>query len=138
MNMAQTKDDHDVENFLQEYLHQLQQQLDQCTTELISQAVSCPKSIPLSLMESPLQEFVRLHHLDLNRRINFQINTFRDHIHEQELCQQLSSYPLTHKQVTVFSSFLLLITSILEKINLTLATDHGTLMSSSSTTIGKL
>lgn len=59
-------------------------------------------------MESPLQEFVRLHHLDLTRRINFQINTFREHIHEQELFQQLSSYPLTYEQVTAFSSFFIL------------------------------
>ena len=108
MNMAQTKNDNEVEHFLQAYLHQLQQQLDQCTTELIAQAISCPQSISLSLMESPLQEFVRLHHLDLTRRINFQINTFREHIHEQELFQQLSSYPLTQEQVNVFSSFFIL------------------------------
>lgn len=53
----------------------------------------------LSLIESQLKEFVRLHHLDLTRKINFQINKFKDHIREKELFQQLSSYPLTNEQV---------------------------------------
>jgi len=102
--MTQTVNNNDhIENFLKEYLIQLQQQFDQCTAQLINQALSCPQSMQLSLIESQLKEFVRLHHLDLTRKINFQINKFKDHIREKELFQQLqSSYPLTNEQVIIF------------------------------------
>ncbi|CAF4187077.1 unnamed protein product, partial [Adineta steineri] len=49
-------------------------------------------------IESQLKKFVRLHHLDLSRKINFQINTFQDHIREKELFQLLLLYPLTNEQ----------------------------------------
>lgn len=91
-----------IESFLKEYLIQLQQNFDQCTTQLMTQALSCPKAMQLSLIESQLKEFVRLHHLDLTRKINFQINKFKDQIREKELFQQLSSYLLTNEQVLVF------------------------------------
>jgi hypothetical protein len=80
--MTQTDNYDHIENFLKEYLIQLQEKFDQCTTQLINQALLCPKSMQISLIESQLKEFVRLHHLDLTRKINFQINKFKDHIRE--------------------------------------------------------
>ncbi len=99
--MRQTDNFDQIENFLKEYLIQLQQKYEQCTTQLINQALSCSQTMQLSLIESQSKEFVRLHHLDLTRKINFQINKFKDHIHEKELFQQLSSYPLTNEQVII-------------------------------------
>ncbi|CAF4011185.1 unnamed protein product, partial [Adineta steineri] len=87
-----------IENYVKDHLNQLQYKFDQSTTQLINQALSCPKSMELSLIESQLKKFVRLHHLDLSRKINFQINTFQDHIREKELFQLLLLYPLTNEQ----------------------------------------
>ena len=92
-----------IENFLNEHLIQLKNKFDQSTTKLVNQAISCPKSVQLSLVESQLKEFVRLHHLDLTRKINFQINTFQNHIREKELFQQLLLSPLTNEQVIIIS-----------------------------------
>jgi hypothetical protein len=100
--MAQTDHADRIEHFLKSYLIQLQQEFDQCTTRLTGQAFSCPTSLQLSLVESQLKEFVRLHHLDATRKIHFQLNNFKDHIREQELLQQLSTYPLTQEQVIIF------------------------------------
>ena len=97
--MAQTDHADRIEHFLETYLIQLQQEFDQCTTHLTGQAFSCPTSLQLSLVESQLKEFVRLHHLVATRKIHFQLNNFKDHIREKELLQQLSIYPLTHEQV---------------------------------------
>jgi hypothetical protein len=99
--MAQTDHADRIEHFLKTYLIQLQQEFDQCTTQLTGQAFSCPTSLQLSLVESQLKEFVRLHHLDATRKIHFQLNNFKDHIREKELLQQLSTYPLTHEQVII-------------------------------------
>ena len=54
---------------------------------------------PLGTMNQRLEEFVRLHHLDLLRTINYQVNQFHDHIHINELSKQLSSLHLTVKQL---------------------------------------
>ncbi|CAF1366004.1 unnamed protein product [Adineta ricciae] len=98
IDMAQIDNYEHVEKFIKGYLIQLQEKFDQCTTQLINQALSCPKSIDLLLIENQLKEFVRLHHLDLTRKTYFQVNKFKDHIYEKELFQQLSSYPLTTGQ----------------------------------------
>ena len=89
--MAQTDHADRIEHFLKTYLIQLQQQFDQCTTQLTGQAFSCPTSLQLSLVESQLKEFVRLHHLDATRKISFHLNNFKCHIREKELIQQLST-----------------------------------------------
>ena len=99
ISMIQTTDHNRIETFLKEYLIQLQTKFDQCTMHLITQSKFCPKGIQLSLIESQLKEFVRLHHLDLTRKNNYEINKFQDDIREKELFQQLSSYSLTNEQV---------------------------------------
>ena len=141
--MAQTDHADRIEHFLKTYLIQLQQEFDQCTTHLTGQAFSCPTSLQLSLVESQLKEFVRLHHLDATRKINFQLNNFKDHIREQELLQQLSTYPLTHEQVII--SILSLLskpssTDLFDVLikNLSLATNNCAFMSTSSRAIGKI
>ena len=126
-----------IETFLQEYLNESQQKFEQCTTQLMAQALSCPKSMELSKIESPLKEFVRLHHIDLTRKINFQVNQFKGHIHEKELFQQLSSYSITNEQVINFFVIFLDVV-IMNEYVFVLATIYSTSILSSPTTIGKI
>jgi hypothetical protein len=74
--MIHTDNDNQLENFLKESSIQIQQKFDQFTTQLITQALSCPKLMQLPLIESQLKEFIRLHHLDLIGKVNFQVNKF--------------------------------------------------------------
>ena len=106
--MAQTNDYDLIEKFLREQLHQLQQKLDQCAAELLSQSLSCPKVLSLPKVENRLQDFVRLHHMDLTRKINYLVNKFKSDIHEKQLFEKLSSYPLTNEQVSLLRHFILL------------------------------
>ena len=46
-----------------------------------------------------LHEFVRLHHVDLMRLIQYQINRFRDEIEEKRLLEQLVQYSFSKEQV---------------------------------------
>ena len=79
----------------------LQKQIDSYTTELTAQLTNCPSTLqPLEQMDQRLKEFVRLHHLDLSRTINYQVNQLHDHIRINELSKQLSSLHVTVKQVS--------------------------------------
>ena len=50
-----------------------------------------------------LKEFIRLHHFDLLRTVNYQVNKFKDIIYESYLFQQLSSFDLSLEQVLTFT-----------------------------------
>ena len=56
----------------------------------------------LEIIDSRLKEFVRLHHLDLLRKINYQISKLNSNIHIEKFSKQLSSFHLTAKQVRTF------------------------------------
>ncbi|CAM4942309.1 unnamed protein product [Rotaria socialis] len=98
VKMAKTNDYDLTETFLNKLVNQIQHTVDQCTTELLSQSLSCPKTLLLSHIESRLVEFVRLHHIDLIRKLNYQVNKFKDLIRETQLFETLSSYSLTNEQ----------------------------------------
>jgi hypothetical protein len=55
----------------------------------------------LEIIDEKLNEFVRLHHLDLKRQINYYISKLRGHILEKQLVQELSSCSLTNEQVNI-------------------------------------
>jgi hypothetical protein len=63
------------------------------------QLISCPKTLSLINIESRLTEFVRIHHFDLTRKVNYHINQFKDCIREKQLDEQLYSHSLTKEQV---------------------------------------
>ncbi|CAF4750370.1 unnamed protein product [Rotaria socialis] len=98
VKMAKTNDYDLTETFFNKLVNQIQHTVDQCTTELLSQSLSCPKTLLLSHIESRLVEFVRLHHIDLIRKLNYQVNKFKDLIRETQLFETLSSYSLTNEQ----------------------------------------
>jgi hypothetical protein len=54
----------------------------------------------LEIIDGKLNEFIRLHHLDLKRQINYLMSKLRDHISEKQLVQELSLYTLTNEQVS--------------------------------------
>jgi hypothetical protein len=80
----------------------LRNKIDQYTTELVEQALKCPTTLsPLEIIDKRLKEFVRLHHLDLLRIINYQTYKCNTNIHIMKLSKQLSSFHLTVKQVGI-------------------------------------
>ena len=65
-----------IQKYLEDYLILLRNKIDQYTTELMTQSSSCPSTMlsSLEIIDQRLKEFVRLHHLDLLRTINYQMN----------------------------------------------------------------
>jgi hypothetical protein len=105
--MAKTEDFFQVRYFLEDYLSQLLDKLDQLDTAIVTQALSCPKTMELVLIESQLNEYVRLHHLDLKKRkMNFHINQFKNEIYEKALFYYLSSLSLTTEQVILYLTYI--------------------------------
>jgi hypothetical protein len=89
-----------IQKYLEDYLILLQNKIDEFTTELLIQSTSCPSTLPrLEIIDQRLKEFVRLHHIDLLRTINYQIGKLNSNIHITKLSKQLASFRLTVKQV---------------------------------------
>jgi hypothetical protein len=78
----------------------LQNKIDQFTAELMAQSSTCPSTLhPLEIMDQRLKEFVRLHHLDLLRTINYQISKLNSNILIKKFSKQLSTFHLMTNQV---------------------------------------
>ena len=89
-----------IQKYLKDYGILLQSKIDQFTTELTTLSSACPSTLPtVEMIDERLKEFVRLHHLDLIRAINYQINKLKDIIYEKQLLKQLSHYYLTTEDV---------------------------------------
>jgi hypothetical protein len=94
-----------IQKYLEDYLILLQNKINQYTIELMTQSSSYPMTfLPRSRerIDQRLKEFVRLHHLDLTRQINYHINKLKDNIRGKQLFHELSSYTLTNEQVIIF------------------------------------
>ena len=75
-----------IQKYLQDYVILLQEKIDQYTSDLIVQSASYPLTLlPLNIIDQRLKEFVRLHHLDLLRTINYGIGKLNDTIHINRL-----------------------------------------------------
>ncbi|CAF4504434.1 unnamed protein product, partial [Rotaria socialis] len=85
---------------LNNMLKDLKQSDDRCTADLVLQSRSCPSTMSLSDIDGRLQEFARLHHLDLNRKVNYLMGRFKDEIRENDLASTLFSQALRteHRQ----------------------------------------
>ncbi len=78
----------------------LQNKIDQFTAELMAQSSTCPSTLhPLEIIDQRLKEFVRLHHLDLLRAVNYQIYKLNSNTLIKKFSKQLSTFRLTPKQV---------------------------------------
>ncbi len=102
LQIIQSNETDIIQKYLTDYLLLLQKQIDTYTIELTAQLATCPSTLhPLEIIDRRLQEFVRLHHFDLSRTVNCQVNKLHDQIHINELSKQLSSFHLTMKQVYI-------------------------------------
>ena len=91
-----------IQQYLEDYLILLRDKIDQYSTELIAQSALCPSTLPrLEITDSKLQEFVRLHHLDLSRTIHYQIGKLNTNINIKKFSKQLSLFHLMTKQVFI-------------------------------------
>ena len=96
-----------IQQYLEDYLILLRDKIDQYTTELIAQSALCPSTLPrLEIIDSKLQEFVRLHHLDLSRTIDSQIGKLNANINIKKFAKQLAIFHLTTKQVLILIEIL--------------------------------
>lgn len=87
--------------WLNNTLRDLKKNYDRCTVDLLSHSRSCPSTMSLSDIDTKLQDFARLHHLDLSRRVNYLIARFKDEIREKELATTLFSSALRTAQVNI-------------------------------------
>jgi hypothetical protein len=103
LKIIQSNEPEIIQKYLEDYLVLLRNKIHQYTTELMTQSSSCPKSLSsLEIIDQRLNEFVRLHHLNLLRTINNQIYKLNTNIHIARLFKQLSSFHLTTTQVVTF------------------------------------
>ena len=68
--------------------------------------LTCPSTLTsLEIIDQKLKEFVRLHHLDLLRTVNYQISKLNTMILIKTFSKQISTYHLTNKQVETFIAY---------------------------------
>jgi hypothetical protein len=104
LEIVQSNEPDIVQKYLYDYVLLLQNKIDQYTTELLAQAPTCPSTLPsLEMIDQRLQEFVRLHHLDLQRGVNYQISQLNNNTTIKKFFKQLSQFRLTPKQVLTFA-----------------------------------
>ncbi|CAF4939805.1 unnamed protein product, partial [Rotaria socialis] len=88
-----------IQKSLEEYLILLKNRSNQHENELMIQLSSCPTTLhSLEMIDQRLKEFVRLHHIDLVRTVNYQKHKLKGIIYEKRLFNQLSSYYLAEVQ----------------------------------------
>ena len=98
----QSNESDNIQKSLEEYLILLKKRINQHENELMMQSSSCPTTLySLEKIDQRLKDFVRLHHIDLVRTVNYQKNKLKDIIYEKRLLNQISSYHLTELQVRI-------------------------------------
>lgn len=90
----------DLEDIVREKLVHLKENIDRCSLDLQSQAADYPmKRMDLSTFDSLLKDFVRLHHLDSIRKIQFELNQLNGTIEEKRYRQRIEQLSLNNEQV---------------------------------------
>lgn len=87
--------------YIQNYLHFLNEKLNQYNVDLQENRRSRPHSMSVNTekLDLRLYNYVRLHHLNLLRLSQYQLNRFKNDIQENRLLQQLEKYSFTNEQV---------------------------------------
>ena len=89
-----------IQKYVEGYLVSLQRKIGHCEVQLSEQSSSGQWTLTsLQTLDLRLYEFVRLHHIDLLKSINYRINKLNDSIYEKQLSDQLSSCRLSVEQV---------------------------------------
>ena len=80
--------------YVMENLTHIKNQLEQSTLDSNRQSWDCPSSLILETVDLRLKEFVQLQRRSLFNRMNYQLTTFTDAVHEKELLRTVSTHPL--------------------------------------------
>ena len=99
--MAKTDKSEICQQYVISKLTNIRHQLDQCNMELFRQTESTSISILLpsfDILDKCLKDYVSLQQKYLFKRIENQLITYKDDIHDQKLYQQLFAYNLTTVQ----------------------------------------
>ena len=108
-----------IQKYLQHYVTLLANKINEYQNQLNTQKSSCPATLPSpEIFDKQLKEFVRLHHCDLLRKVNYQIGQLNTKILIQRFSQQLSSFNLTTTQVLSSISNRILVTLHLFRLSL--------------------
>jgi hypothetical protein len=85
MNKVPVDHQHLTGQYIQDYLKFLNEKMNQCDIQLQQHRYAYPRmmSIDVEMIDLRLHEFVHLHHVDLIRLIQYQVNPFRDDIQEK-------------------------------------------------------
>ncbi len=106
LQIVQSNESSVIRKHLEDYLLLLQNKIDYYTSELSIQGIKCPSTLTsLEIIDQKLKEFVRLHHLDLLRTVNYQISKLNTMILIKTFSKQISTYHLTNKQVETFIAY---------------------------------
>lgn len=88
------------EKYIRDQINEFQICYDQLLIDIDEQTKSFSMmNVSLDEIDKCLRNYVELHHLDLKRTINYQINRFQDEIQEKIIFNRLFSYRFDDDQV---------------------------------------
>ena len=97
--MAETNEPHLCQQFVKNYLTDIQNQLDQCNVALTRQSQSCPKILSIVIIDHRLKEYVHSQQRQFSYKISHQLSQFKHEIREKQLHSELFAFHLTNAQV---------------------------------------
>ncbi|CAF1431427.1 unnamed protein product [Rotaria sordida] len=94
-NMANTTDFELCQQYVIEYIGEINHELDQCQMKLTKQTQPCPiTTLPLEQIDSHMKKVVEKERQYVSLRNNDQLTEFKDDLHRQQLFQTISQYHL--------------------------------------------
>lgn len=89
-----------VKRYLRDHIGSLQHKINDCGAQLnrlpSTNQWTCSS---LDVLETRLNEFVHLYHIDLSKLINYRVDQFNDRVREQQIFRKLSACQLKAEQV---------------------------------------
>ena len=97
--MAKTNEPQVCQQFVKDYLTDIQNQLNRCDATLTKQSSSCPKTQSIVKLDHRLKDFVCLQQQRFSDKIGYQLARFKQAISEKQLECELFNCPMTNDQV---------------------------------------
>ena len=97
--IGQTYDNNAMQQFLDEQIFQIQHRLNVCHSQCRAQALTCPSTLSLNLIDEPLKQFVSLHQKHLFSSMNSEIRQFKEQIQEKQLLNSFNCHYFTTEKV---------------------------------------
>ena len=102
--MAKTHEPQVCQQFVKDYLTDIQNQLNRCDVALTGQSSSCPKTQSIVKLDHRLKDFVCLQQQQFSDKIGYQLARFKQMISEKQLERELFNCPTTSDQVRKYDS----------------------------------